>query len=544
MVMKDTLKLENLTLKNFATFTDQTINFENGFNAIIGETGSGKSLILDALQLILGQRADKKLVRKGAEYTSIEAVFRTNDEEIRNFFDNNGYPFDENEIVIKRIIYSNGKNKSFINFQACNLTILNSFAKRFIDLVGQFENQKLLSENYQLVLLDSYAKNNDLNNKFSNTYNQLIELKQKVKELEQSNMEVEQRLDYVKFQLTELKELNPNTNDEADLLRKRNLISNFEKLSHTALEAQSLIHGDDNNDGILNLLRHLNKVLTKNGEILELGNMDKLDDFTNILEDISYQLDSKANEEFDEEEIQLVIDRLDLYQRLKRKFNTDTNGLILALSKLEEEKSNLENIGKNLDSIHKEISSTKAMAMNYAHDLHDKRKIAAKSLSKSLTKEVDSLRMKGATVKITLNENELGPNGISKIIFEAETNPGEGFHKVKEVASGGELSRILLALRQVISSKDSISIFLFDEIDTGIGGETALCIGKALSKVSTNSQVIAITHLPQIASFATKLVIVDKEFDKKSERTYSTVKELVGNQMKEEIKKMSPVALD
>ena len=545
MILNENLFLECLTLKNFATFKDQTIHFDDNLNAIVGETGSGKSLILDALQLVLGHRADKKLVRKGADFTHIEAVFRCQDVSIKTFLDEQGYPFDESEIIIKRIIYGNGKSKSYINYQSCNLSILNNFAKRFIDLVGQFENQKLLSGTYQLVLLDNFAGNSKLKENYILSFQKLSTLRLKLEELKKSNQDVAQKLDYLRFQNNELNDLNASIADENDLLNKKDMISNHEKFAQLSQEVQLLVNGSDESDGLLNQVRRLIKVLSGQQQIIDLDHIDKLEDVYNFINELDHLIQNNANIEFHDEDIQFVIERLDQYQRLKRKYNTDTEGLIKIHNELREQIEELENYEITLGNLDQEILSAKEFAFNDAQELHESRLNASRILSERLTKEVNKLRMNGATVNIQVDEElSLSVNGISRVTFLAETNPGEGFYKVKEIASGGELSRILLALRQVVSGQDSISIFLFDEIDTGIGGETALCIGKALQQVSKNSQVIAITHLPQIASYAQKLILVDKKFDESKQRTFSTIQEISGTGIKKEIKKMTPVAQD
>lgn len=539
MRFNENLYLDSLTLKNFATFTDQTIKFSTELNAIVGETGSGKSLILDALQLILGQRADKKLVRKDAEFTLIQAIFQCKDESIKKFFDEQGYPFDDNEIIIKRIIYANGKSKSYVNYQLCNLSILNQFAKRFIDLVGQFENQKLLSETYQLLLLDNFANNNSIKNSFTLNYNKLQNLKLKLENLKKTKLAMTQKLEFLKYQLNEINELNPSEEDELELTNKKNFISNQEKIKHVSSEVQLLIHGNDHNDGLLNQLRHLSKIVSSQREFVKVENIEQLDDMYNFLSELDHSFQLDANIDINESEIQFVIERLDLYQSIKRKYSKNTNELIDFAKSLEVEIRELENYELTLGALEDEIASAQELTYTQAHTLHQTRVEAAIQLSTSLTNEINKLKMDGASIEIQVKEElQLGANGFSRVNFIAETNLGEGFFKVKDIASGGELSRILLALRQVVSTQDSISIFLFDEIDSGIGGETALCIGKALQEVSNKSQVIAITHLPQIATFAKKLILVDKNYDEATQRTISTVQEISGNRTKLEVKKM------
>ena len=534
---QEKLILTELCLKNFATFEDQTINFTKGFNAIVGETGSGKSLILDALQMILGSRADKKLVRKGCEFSTIEAIFCCKDKNIQKFFNEEGYPFENDEIVIKRIIYSTGKTKSYLNYQTSSLQALQKFSKRFIDLVGQFENQKLLSEKYQLVLLDNYSDNSSLKKSFDKIYAELIEVNKSIENLRSKRADHAQRLDYINFQLDEFKAISVNPDEELELLKQKKIIMNLEERSKFTTKVDAIF---DDNLGLNYALGTLEKEISGAQSFIDESIYDNFTTAKELLIDLQYQVNSQTDSDIHEAELDSVIEKLDGYQKLKRKFSCDTDELLKIQNEFIQEKETLINIGDTLLELEKQSFSLTSKSLKTAAQLHDVRIKSAKQLSKELTKAIRSLRMNGSTIKIDMLKNEtMTKNGISQINFLAETNPGEGFYKVRDAASGGELSRILLAIRQVLSSKDTINIFLFDEIDTGIGGETALKIGEALTKVASSSQVIAITHLPQIAKFSQKLVLVSK--DVKSSRTYSAVKEIEGDMIQEEVILMNPL---
>jgi DNA repair protein RecN (Recombination protein N) len=535
------LNLKEFTLKNFATFEDQIIHFESSFNAIIGETGSGKSLILDALQLILGSRADRKLVRKECEFATIEASFKCGDKKIKDYFNDIGYPFDEQEIIIKRIIYSSGKSKSFLNFQSCSLGILQNFSKRFIDLVGQFENQKLLSEKYQLVLLDNFSQNQKLIDRYQSSFLLLKSVREKIEETEKRRSEMAQRFDYINFQLEEIEKLNPSIEDEKELLKNKKNIMNFEDKSKFISSVQFIFESDQ---GLTSLLSSLEKEINGASNYITPEIHSLFENAKESLNEINYKLSSNNEDDHLEIDLDSVVERLDSYQKLKRKFSTDTKGLIDIWNELLIEKKSLRNIDDNLSELESKMFVINKDCFEIANQLHAKRDESAKKLSKDLTKAVRALRMTGSTLKISVAKiKELSISGCSLISFMAETNPGEGFYKVKDAASGGELSRILLAIRQILSSKDTINIFLFDEIDTGIGGETALNIGEALAKVSKNSQVIAITHLPQIAKYSDRLIVVSKDikYRNNQSRTYSKVKELSGNQINDEVIQMTPL---
>ncbi len=533
------LYLSSLSLKNFATFEDQAINFDTGFNAIVGETGSGKSLILDALQLILGHRADKRTVRNTFEFAIVEGVFTCTDIEIKNYFDQNNFPYDQDEIHIKRIIYKNGKSKAFLNHQSCQLATLTKFAKRYIDLVGQFENQKLLSSNYQLLLLDQFSVNETLKSEYSNVFNHLIQNTEELKSIENKKLEITQKLDYLTFQISEFEKLNPSSEREIELVEKKRSLQNLEENKISVDKLNQLFDGGDHNlPGLLDLLNQVEREITD--KLLDKESIEQFFNAKEALNDINYKINSSVDFDYSDEDLEAVLDELDLYQKLKRKYQASTDELINIYHGFIQERKELENLTDSVDILKDKIKDLRNTCINLSDKLHERRVKYSQNLSEALTKEVQNLKMSGATVKIEVTKlDELNSNGQSSISFLAETNPGEGFFKIKDIASGGELSRILLALRTLLSSKDSINIFLFDEIDTGIGGETAITVGNSLNKVSNNSQVIAITHLPQIAKFADKLIKVSKHLSEEDGRTHSRIDELTHKQLEDEVKEMS-----
>jgi len=534
------LNITKLSVKNFATFDDQTVNFDHKFNAIIGETGSGKSLILDALQLILGHRADKKLIRKDCEYAIVESSFTCHDETIKDYFFNSGFPFDENEIIIKRVLYKTGKTKSFLNHQSCSLSVLVDFSKRYIDLVGQFENQKLLSEDYQIQLLDDFSINNSLCDEYNNIFNLIVKTQKELDSLILQSTESNKKIDYIAFQISELEQLSPEVGREAELLKKKRFLLNLEENRDSIQHLNVLFGGVDNGSGLLELMNRVEKYLTP--KLIDEDSVNNFQNAKEVMNDLNYKINSTLESDFNEDEFEDVLTELDNYQKLKRKFNVDTKGLVGVYESFLLERDEISNAEGSITIYEDRILSLKSEAYELARRIHDRRVKAAKTLSAKLTGEIRNLRMIGATIDIKLDKTEdLGKNGFSSIQFLSETNPGEGYYKIKDIASGGELSRILLALRTVLSTRDSISIFLFDEIDTGIGGETAVSVGKALSTVALSSQVIAVTHLPQIANFAQKLVIVKKDIIKSNnqERTVSIINEISGEMIRKEIKQMN-----
>jgi DNA repair protein RecN (Recombination protein N) len=511
--------LRELHIQNFATIINEKIQFQNELNCIVGETGSGKSLILDALQLIFGARADKKVIRKGCDTAIVEAVFTTESKEILGYFESLGFPFDGNEIIIKRIISKEG-SKSYLNFQNCPNTILNKFSKRFIDLVGQFDNQKLMSSDYQLKLLDEYCSHTKLVDEY---YQDFSSYKSDLDALEESKSRLAEssaRKDYIQFQLNEIEKIDPSIEEEEELISKKDELRKTKDSQELLQSALHLLSEGDND--ILSKLGYLKKSL--------LGYSEKTDDILlsaiERVEELSFELSKDCNE-FEEESYQKIVDRLDELQKIKRKFGGSIEAVIETQTSLQEEFEEIDLLETRIKELENKLSATRAKLWQKAEVIHKGRVVGAGRLAKEITEKIQNLNMSGASVKLELTQtDQLASTGVSQLKFLAETNQGEGFFEFKDIASGGELSRMLLSMRTILSSKDSISIFLFDEIDTGIGGKTAKLVGKALSEVSDNGQVIAITHLPQIANFANNLIIVDKSFVDENNRTSTKVNEL------------------
>ena len=533
--MAHKLNLSNLTLNNFATFTNQSIEFTSEFNTIVGETGSGKSLILDALQLCFGSRADKNLVRKDADFASVEVSFTFEGEEIKEFFDGLGYPVEE-EINIKRIIYANGKSKSYLNFSACSLSILSNVARQFIDLVGQFENQKLLSDSHQLMLLDEFSKNKNLYDQYSLEFDKLKTLQHKLTELQIQKDNSLQRKDFLHFQINEIEELSPSLDDEVLLKKQKDKIINLEENKKTFERANYILCESEYN--LLEQISLLERDFHNNEDI-----SDKLAEAKSLLEDVSYSI-STSHQDDEEADLDSILERLDSYQKLKRKYRVETKELIDLLEDFKSEYNSINNIDDQIEDVIRSLNNSTDKCHQLATKLHDARMKNAAILSQKLSKLIQKLNMEGAIIDFRISKKEeLTATGFSGLKIYAQTNPGEGFYPLSQIASGGELSRILLAMRQVLSTSSSISVFLFDEIDTGIGGETAIKIGKALQEVSKNSQVIAITHLAQIANFSDQIVLINKTSHKENgtQRTKSVAKTYFKEEMRPIIQRMQAV---
>ncbi|MEI8345823.1 MAG: AAA family ATPase [Pseudomonadota bacterium] len=537
------LYLKSLRLQNVVTFENQEITFDPSFNAIIGETGSGKSLILEALELILGQRADRKIIRKNATFATIEAVFHTEGNLISQFFQELGLPFEGHEVVIKRIIYPTENSKSYLNFQLCTLQELGLFARRFIDLVGQFENQKLLSEEYQLSLLDAYAKLGEKNKSYHSFYSQWLTLQDKCNKLIEDQSARKQREDYLLYQIQEIETLNPSVEDEQSLLGQKLDLQSREKRKQATQHVLEILSERESHNvltGIQNALQLLHKEPNLFPEMI----VARLEEAHQNIQDISFELSKNLKLDDGEESLVAILDRLDSYQKLKAKFGGDTTQVIAAYQSFKKEYQGLQGLEQNIADLQKEISLVQKEVYHIGMEIHQVRLHAAEQLSKELTTVIRKLKMTGAKVNLQLTlSDQPRNNGLDHLDFLVETNSGDGYFRISDVASGGELSRILLAFRKVLSANESISIFFFDEIDSGIGGETALAVGQTLKDVSEHSQVMAITHLPQLAHYADRLIQVSKLLQQTNDgpKTTSQVKEIFGQSKEEHVRSMTPL---
>lgn len=538
--MKTTLTIKSLTLKNFATFSYSEVLFTEGFNCIVGETGSGKSLVLDALEMIFGGRGDKKFIRKGTDFLLLECLLSTDNDLIISELNDLGYPSNGSDITLKRIIYKNGSSKTFINQSACSLAELAHFSRQHIDLVGQFENQKLLTDSYMLKIIDGFGKHEEVAS-FHEKYLKLSHLKKEEAELLKNKNAIAQRKDYLEFQINEITTLAPSEDDEISLLQKKDKIVNLEKYHQLENQIQHLLNGTNEESGLIQHWNQLKQLIIKNSNFFKPQLAQLSLSLDQDLNDFFDKLNFNDSSELTKSEVDEVFQRLDSYQKVKKKFGSTISDILVQLNSFEEELLLLNTSQDRLEEAQKEIKHLENSLRTLALTLHEKRVKTSGRLSSELTKSIQEMRMQGAVINIRCFLNtELNDEGLTSLSFEAQTNPGEGYYKVKDIASGGELSRILLAYRSILSNYDSVSIFLFDEIDTGIGGETALTIAKSLKKVALSSQVIAITHLPQIAIHADHLVEVDKELieEGKEIRTESFIKHFNGDKIKSIAEKM------
>lgn len=538
--MKTNIKICNLRINHFATIESQEIHFTEGFNAIVGETGSGKSLILNAFNILLGNKADKKFIRKGCDFYTVEGTFQSKDPTVKKFFEEQNI-FIESEFTIKRVVNREGSSKSFINLQSIPVSLIRSFALEFFDIIGQHENQKLLQSDYQLRLLDSYAGNAETLEKYRKPFQEFTENKKQLIALKEKFELAERQIDYLEFQIEQLESLSPTTEEEQKLIQEKESIQSIVDNNQGIQKALQIV-SEDNQGNLIQFAKNIESILSVTN--LPGSLKEKVEGIIDLSSEISFELSRLLTDEDSEGRLGEIIDRLDAYQKLKRKFKTDTQGLQETLEGFQKQRDEFLSIESEIEKTQAQIANLKNKLWTLSRLLHDTRRNLAVDLTQELQKIFKKINLSECEIKFDFDEVEdFKPTGRTLLTTLIQTNPGEDFQPISKIASGGELSRILLAFRTCCADPESISIFLFDEVDAGIGGKTAKMIGSLIKEISENTQVIAITHLPQIAAFANNLIHVykDTKSKDKEKRTWTNTETIESKDRDDFIKEMAPI---
>lgn len=488
--------LKSLYVKDFAIISELTVEFNSGFNVFTGETGAGKSIIVGALSYLMKGKADPSVIRRDAQKAIVEGVFSI-DEYMRPILDEASIEYDE-ELIIRRIISRDNRNSIRINQCSVTLNFLNELFSEHIDIHSQKDSQYLLNRNNHLTLLDRFADDGEILNKYSEHYS---EYRKKRKEYDSLLNETynESELEYVRFDLDELVKANLDPEEEKELEQKEKRYKSAEKYLSSLNSVMDLYDGEGGiSERLSILIRELNlddKTLTEIRDSIERINYD-LSDQIDLIRRI---LDGYNDEDLDIERIE---ERLYSYSRLKRKYGLDTEGLIRKKSELEEHIRFFEDRDYVLSEKKKELDASYQIALDSAGKLHQVRIESARKLEERIGRECKDLMLENADFKVEIKETEIGNKGMDDIEFFVSMNKGEDLKPLRQVASGGEISRLMLALKSVLTSLSETSLVIFDEIDTGISGRTALAIGQKMARIAVNTQVLAITHLAAVAACA------------------------------------------
>ena len=518
-----------LHIKNIGIIDEISIDLDEGFNVITGETGAGKSLIIDSLSIISGGRFSKEMIRKDQEYSFIE---------LNLFLPNNEKSID-GSVIVSREIHINGKNSCKINGRLVTVNELKEFMSKVIDIHGQHENQLILNENEHIEYLDAFIKENITEkDNYKNLYLEYKNIQKELKENYGDDKEKERKLDLLKYELNEIDATNLKIGEEEELEEQSKIMQNSEKLQNS-LNNVDIELNENAVTAISNSIRSLEKI-EDCGEHYQNKLSELKDIYYTIQElarDISYM---KEDIYFDEEERSDIENRLDTIYSLKRKYGNSIKEILEYRDKIEKEIDEIENKDEYNKKLKEKLEKIKKEMLNIAKNIHQKRIEYAEKLSSAINKELEALEMKNAKFKVNveLNQDEkFNSNGLDKVIFLIQTNIGDEFKPLTKIASGGEMSRIMLAIKTVLSDVDKIPILVFDEIDTGISGKAAKAVGEKMKLISKKHQVICITHLATIAAKGDSNYYVSKIV--KSEKTVTNIQKLLENEVIEEIAKLT-----
>ncbi len=532
--------LQELSIKDFAIIDEIQISFQPKMTVLTGETGAGKSIIIDALGLLAGGRGSTEFIRKGEKKAVIQGLFTLPREaNTYNILEEYGIDSEDGQIILQRDLYRGGRNICRINGMMVNLATLRKVGETLIDIHGQNEHQELMKPENHIDLLDEYdKKTSQLRNQYQVVYQNYRKLKLSMEKKEADEKAWAQRLDMLNFQVKEIEEAGLKINEEDELVEEKNKLDNFQAI-HDALELSYQILSGEKIDVVGNLGNAMNELsdvsdLSENLQEINTKISDAFYSLEDAARDISDELDSM---EWNGERLNEIEERLELIHQLKRKYGDTIEDILHYHSRIEKELREIENAEQNSEKQERQLSEALEKVKELAIKLSKQRKKSAKKLEKMIHEQLSALYMDKAVFEVKcLNNSKLYSKGIDKVEFYIQTNPGEEMGPLAKIASGGELSRIMLALKTIFSQKMGVTSIIFDEVDTGVSGRVAQAIAEKISQISNNSQVLCITHLPQVAAIADNHYYISKSVN--DGRTETSLRELDEKQKIREIARM------
>jgi len=541
--------LQELHINNFSIIDDASVEFGKGFNVITGETGAGKSIIINALSLSLGERAASEYVRSGAKEALVESFFEISPKKlgksVNEAIKDLGVSIDDG-LILKRIISSQGKNRAYINSSMANVQTLSDISGSIIDIHGQYEHQSLLSPENQLDLLDMFGGLEKDREQVSKLFDSLSSLKSKIHSIEQKDKERAQRLDILNYQIKEIESAGLREDEEEELIEEEKVLGSAGHLAELANQSYELLYTSDHASlsAIFTIIENLQKISEIDSRAKEPLKSAK--DALPLLEETSYFLrDYKDSIDFNPSRLEQIQERLELIKTLKRKYGVSIKEILDYREKSLLELEELQHSEETLDTLKSELDDLRKSFTDKAKALSKKRTSAARKVESAVIKQLSELSMPDTQFTISITQQhgddtldgfQANQTGIDNVEYLISPNIGEELKPLAKIVSGGELSRIMLAIKGIMAKGDKIPILVFDEIDAGIGGKTAETVGKKLKALSKNHQVICITHLPQIASYADRHMKIEKTVANK--RTVVTIKQIDKNDRTEEIARM------
>lgn len=516
--------LRLLHIENIAVIERADILFERGFNVMTGETGAGKSIVIDAISAILGERAYRDMIRTGTQKAAVRAIFEDVLESA--WFAANDVPYAA-ETTIQREIYLDGKNVCKVNGVPVTVTVLKQLGIQLINIHGQHDSASLFDENYHLSFLDSFACDESLLDDYRQKYQSVLSLRREIERLSMDESEKLRRMETLKYQIEEISRADLKPGEDDTLEARRKLLQNSEKLSEGLQDAAACIDGGEDSEGAAALLSEAEHALARIARYDErLSQLhDTASDLMYQVQDVAEQLRDRLYQlSYSADELEQIEDRLDTIHRLRRKYGATCEDILAFLASAQKELDEIEFAGDRVEQLKGKLQKAEKAAWDAALRLREARKEAAAGLTARILEELSQLDMKKVQFSCEFTETELSPVGADAVAFYMSANLGEALKPLNKVASGGELARIMLALKNVLAEKDHVPTLIFDEVDTGVSGRAAQRVAEKLHQVSLSKQVLCVTHLPQIAALAdTHLLIAKGERDG---RTFTTVEPL------------------
>lgn len=517
--------LKTLNIENIAVIESAKIDFQSGLNVLTGETGAGKSIVVDSINAILGERTSRELVRNGADSAFVSALFTDVNETVKSKLSELGYDADEdNSLIISRKITSEGKSLCKINGRSATVSILKEIGKTLVNIHGQHDSQALLNPDLHYKFIDMLSGDNDLLSDYKSAFSELLSVRRKLKALTMDADEKDKNLELLDYQIKELENADIKVGEIQALQNRKKIIDSSEAAVKAYSSVYNSICGNDEFAGMLlsaeessNALEPFSEI---SGEIAQsvslLNNIS--DEFSQIKNILEKEISSA---EFDPEEREIIEERLDLLFKLSKKYGASEEDMLKYLEECKTRRSQIDNDDREIEKLNSDYDKAYSKVLELADKLSDKRKKTALKFEKDVKTQLEFLDMPKISFVVDFSKNILSSNGYDKIEFLISTNPGEPPKPLAKIASGGELSRIMLAIKNIIAYNDTVDTLIFDEIDTGVSGRASRKIGLKLKSVSKSTQVITVTHSAQIASAADEHFLIQKDFS--GDRTYTKV---------------------
>lgn len=536
--------LQELSITNFAIIEQLDIAFENGMTVLTGETGAGKSIIIDAVGLLAGGRGSQEFIRTGADKAVLQGMFiLPADGVTAHMLDEAGIDHADNTVILQREIAKSGRNTCRINGMLVNTTTLKRIGETIVDIHGQNEHQELMQPEKHLGLLDEFAahKIQKLKTTYTQQYEAYQQLSQELRQKNANEKEWAQRLDMLNFQVEEISAAQVKVGEEADLTAERDRLDNYQMINQALQQSYNLLTAEEETPGAVDVVGEAMNALEP------IANLDSaFNDITvNVknafyaLQDASGQISNQLDlQEFDEGRLDEIEQRLDVLSQLKRKYGDSEQQILDYYQKIAAELAKMTDSEENSEGLSQRVAEQKAALLTTGQALSDKRRTCAKSLQRQIHQELKDLYMDKAIFEVRFKptKGQIYRSGLDSVEFYIQTNPGERMRPLAKIASGGELSRMMLALKTIFSESQGITSIIFDEVDTGVSGRVAQAIAEKISGIAKFSQVLCITHLPQVAAMADHHYFIAKKIT--GQRTKTSVSKLAQSDRVQELARM------